>query len=78
MLFYFLKQESSTVLPYSTDFEYAVEKFMLHGFESDLITVSFAHYQSLEVIFIGFLKALAALMLKKSTIPSSMAAPRGV
>ncbi|KAI1732170.1 patched family domain-containing protein [Ditylenchus destructor] len=47
-LFYFLKQEPATVRQYSTDFEYSVEKFILHGFESDLITLSFAHYQSLQ------------------------------
>ncbi|KAI6235773.1 Patched domain-containing protein 3 [Aphelenchoides besseyi] len=47
-LFYFLKQEPSSVRKYSTDFEYAVEKFLLHEFRSDLITYSFAHYQSLE------------------------------
>ncbi|KAI6187810.1 Patched domain-containing protein 3 [Aphelenchoides besseyi] len=47
-LFYFLKQEPASVRKYSTDFEYAVEKFLLHEFRSDLITYSFAHYQSLE------------------------------
>lgn len=31
------------------DFEYAVERFLLHGFESPLIDISFAHYQSIEV-----------------------------
>uniref|UniRef100_A0A914H0X9 SSD domain-containing protein n=1 Tax=Globodera rostochiensis TaxID=31243 RepID=A0A914H0X9_GLORO len=29
-------------------FEYAVERFLLHGFESSLISISFAHYQSLQ------------------------------
>uniref|UniRef100_A0A915ETV7 SSD domain-containing protein n=1 Tax=Ditylenchus dipsaci TaxID=166011 RepID=A0A915ETV7_9BILA len=48
MLFYFLKQEPSSVRQYSTDFEYAVERFILHAFESKLISLSFAHYQSLE------------------------------
>ncbi|KAH7732203.1 patched family protein [Aphelenchoides avenae] len=47
-LFYFLKQEPASVRQYSTDFEYAAEKFLLHGFESRLITVSFAHYESLQ------------------------------
>jgi hypothetical protein len=47
-LFYFLKQEPESVRKYSTDFEYAVERFFLHDFRSDLISISFAHYQSLE------------------------------
>uniref|UniRef100_A0AC34GPD2 SSD domain-containing protein n=1 Tax=Panagrolaimus sp. ES5 TaxID=591445 RepID=A0AC34GPD2_9BILA len=46
-LFYFLKQ-SDTVRPYSTAFEYAAEKYLLHEYKSNLITYSFAHYQSLE------------------------------
>lgn len=48
-LFYFLKHSPEPVRQYSTDFEYAVEQFLLHGFESNLITLSFAHYQSLQV-----------------------------
>jgi hypothetical protein len=47
-LFYFLKQEPESVRKYSTDFEYAVERFFLHDFRSELISISFAHYQSLE------------------------------
>uniref|UniRef100_A0A1I8B712 SSD domain-containing protein n=1 Tax=Meloidogyne hapla TaxID=6305 RepID=A0A1I8B712_MELHA len=47
-MFFFLKQEPANVRKYSTDFEYAVERFLLHGFESPLIDISFAHYQSIE------------------------------
>ncbi|VDM42575.1 unnamed protein product [Toxocara canis] len=47
-LFYFLKQEPETIRRYSSDFSYAVEKFLLKRFESDFITISFAHYQSLQ------------------------------
>uniref|UniRef100_A0A1I7Z7R4 SSD domain-containing protein n=1 Tax=Steinernema glaseri TaxID=37863 RepID=A0A1I7Z7R4_9BILA len=47
-IFFFLKQEEETIRQYSADFSYAVEKFLLHVFESELIEVSFAHYQSLE------------------------------
>ncbi|KAL3071877.1 hypothetical protein niasHT_031068 [Heterodera trifolii] len=47
-LFYFLKQDPPVVRQYSTDFEYAVERFLLHAFESPLISISFAHYQSLQ------------------------------
>uniref|UniRef100_A0A183BLW0 SSD domain-containing protein n=1 Tax=Globodera pallida TaxID=36090 RepID=A0A183BLW0_GLOPA len=47
-LFFFLKQDPAIVRQYSTDFEYAVERFLLHGFESSLISISFAHYQSLQ------------------------------
>lgn len=53
-LFYFLKQESPSVREYSTDFEYAAERFILKGFESKLIELSFAHYQSLQVIYFYF------------------------
>ncbi|KJH47116.1 patched family protein [Dictyocaulus viviparus] len=47
-LFYFLKQEQSIVRRYSSDFSYAVERFFLHYYNSSIITVSFAHYQSLQ------------------------------
>ncbi|VDK54807.1 unnamed protein product, partial [Cylicostephanus goldi] len=47
-LFYFLKQEQSIVRRYSSDFSYAVERFFLHYYKSNLISVSFAHYQSLQ------------------------------
>jgi len=48
-LFYFLKQQPDKVMDYSTDFEYAVQRFIQNVFESPLITLSFAHYQSLQV-----------------------------
>uniref|UniRef100_A0A0N4ZCR7 SSD domain-containing protein n=1 Tax=Parastrongyloides trichosuri TaxID=131310 RepID=A0A0N4ZCR7_PARTI len=47
-LVYFLKQETNEFLQYSSDFSYAVEKFLLHRFQSDLIDLSFMHYQSLQ------------------------------
>uniref|UniRef100_A0AC35U7U8 G_PROTEIN_RECEP_F1_2 domain-containing protein n=1 Tax=Rhabditophanes sp. KR3021 TaxID=114890 RepID=A0AC35U7U8_9BILA len=47
-LFYFMKQESDKFMKYSSDFSYQVEDFLLHKFESDLIKVSFMHYQSLQ------------------------------
>ncbi|MFH4973871.1 hypothetical protein AB6A40_000580 [Gnathostoma spinigerum] len=47
-LFYFLKQQPDIIRYYSSRFSYAVEHFLLHRFTSDLISVSFAHYQSLE------------------------------
>ena len=48
-LFYFLKQEPEIVASYSKDFEYAAERLVLSGFESSLISLSFAHYHSLKV-----------------------------
>ncbi|CAI5454855.1 unnamed protein product [Caenorhabditis angaria] len=47
-LFYFLKQEQKMVELYSSKFSYAVEKFLNTIYSSELITFSFAHYQSLE------------------------------
>ncbi|CEF70744.1 Sterol-sensing domain and Patched family-containing protein [Strongyloides ratti] len=47
-LIYFLKQETPEFLKYSSDFSYAIEKFILHTFQSDLIDLSFMHYQSLQ------------------------------
>ncbi|CAD5221450.1 unnamed protein product [Bursaphelenchus xylophilus] len=47
-LFYFLKQDPPSVDKYSTAFEYAVEKFLLTEFNSNLIEISFAHYHSLQ------------------------------
>uniref|UniRef100_A0A0N5B256 SSD domain-containing protein n=1 Tax=Strongyloides papillosus TaxID=174720 RepID=A0A0N5B256_STREA len=47
-LIYFLKQETPEFLKYSSDFSYAIEKFILHRFQSDLIDLSFMHYQSLQ------------------------------
>uniref|UniRef100_A0A7E4WBE9 SSD domain-containing protein n=1 Tax=Panagrellus redivivus TaxID=6233 RepID=A0A7E4WBE9_PANRE len=47
-LFYFLKQSPDLIRDYSTAFEYKAEHFLLHEFKSDIITYSFAHYQSLE------------------------------
>ncbi|VDM54575.1 unnamed protein product [Angiostrongylus costaricensis] len=47
-LFYFLKQEQSIVRRYSSDFSYAVERFFLNFYKSSIISVSFAHYQSLQ------------------------------
>ena len=47
-LFYFLKQSPDSVRAYSTAFEYAAEKYLLHEFKSSIITYSFAHYQSLQ------------------------------
>uniref|UniRef100_A0A0K0DPR1 SSD domain-containing protein n=1 Tax=Angiostrongylus cantonensis TaxID=6313 RepID=A0A0K0DPR1_ANGCA len=47
-LFYFLKQEQSIVRRYSSDFSYAVERFFLSFYKSSIISVSFAHYQSLQ------------------------------
>ena len=55
-LFYFLKQEQKLIRDYSSAFSYAVEKFLLKHFNSDLITVSFAHSQSLQVEKIVSLK----------------------
>lgn len=48
-LFYFLKQEPEIIRQYSSEFSYAVEKFLLKRFESNIIVLSFAHYQSLQV-----------------------------
>ncbi|EPB75144.1 hypothetical protein ANCCEY_05770 [Ancylostoma ceylanicum] len=47
-LFYFLKQEQSIVRRYSSEFSYAVERFFLHYYKSNIISISFAHYQSLQ------------------------------
>ncbi len=47
-LFYFLKQQPDNVLQYSTAFSYAVEHFLLDDYQSNLLHVSFAHYQSLQ------------------------------
>uniref|UniRef100_A0A0M3HPH2 SSD domain-containing protein n=1 Tax=Ascaris lumbricoides TaxID=6252 RepID=A0A0M3HPH2_ASCLU len=47
-LFYFLKQEPEIIRQYSSEFSYAVEKFLLKRFESNIIVLSFAHYQSLQ------------------------------
>lgn len=47
-IFYFLKQSPASVDKYSINFEYAVEKFFLHEFRSNLIDLSFAHYHSLQ------------------------------
>ncbi|VDK43141.1 unnamed protein product [Anisakis simplex] len=47
-LFYFLKQKPNVMAHYSSGFSYAVEDFLLKHFRSDLITISFAHYQSLQ------------------------------
>ncbi|CAB3407312.1 unnamed protein product [Caenorhabditis bovis] len=47
-LFYFLKQEQKMVEMYSSRFSYAVERFLNRVYSSDIITFSFAHYQSLE------------------------------
>ena len=47
-LFYFLKQSPDSVREYSTAFEYVAEKYLLKDFNSSIITISFAHYQSLE------------------------------
>lgn len=54
-LFYFLKHSPELVCQYSTDFEYAVERFLLNVFDSNLITLSFAHYQSLQVYIKKFI-----------------------
>lgn len=48
-LTYFLKQETDIVNYYSSQFEYAVERFLLHKYESDIIDFSFAHQNSLKV-----------------------------
>ncbi|GMT06619.1 hypothetical protein PENTCL1PPCAC_28793 [Pristionchus entomophagus] len=47
-LFYFLKQEDDIVARYSSDLSYAAEKFLLKVYKSDLLKISFAHYQSLQ------------------------------
>ncbi|TMS36311.1 hypothetical protein L596_003505 [Steinernema carpocapsae] len=47
-IFFFLKQQEDVIRQYSAEFSYAVEKFLLHGFDSALIDYSFAHYQSLQ------------------------------
>ncbi|CAJ0933790.1 unnamed protein product, partial [Mesorhabditis belari] len=47
-LFYFLKQEQKLLRDYSSAFSYAVERFLLHIYSSDLIELSMAHYQSLQ------------------------------
>ncbi|EGT40756.1 CBN-DAF-6 protein [Caenorhabditis brenneri] len=50
-LFYFLKQNgtnSKRVEEYSSKFSYAIETFLNQVYSSDVITLSFAHYQSLE------------------------------
>lgn len=47
-LFFFLKQTPDSVREYSTAFEYAAEHYLLNEFQSEIITLSFAHYQSLE------------------------------
>uniref|UniRef100_A0A1I7VZ19 Patched family protein n=1 Tax=Loa loa TaxID=7209 RepID=A0A1I7VZ19_LOALO len=47
-LFYFLKQEPHVVRRYSTAFSYAVEHYLLHIYKSDIISLSFSHYQSLQ------------------------------
>lgn len=48
-LFYFLKQEAQIVRRYSTAFSYAVEYYLLHVYKSDIISLSFSHYHSLQV-----------------------------
>lgn len=48
-LFYFLKQEAHVVRRYSTAFSYAVEHYLLHVYKSDIISLSFSHYHSLQV-----------------------------
>ncbi|VIO87325.1 conserved hypothetical protein [Brugia malayi] len=47
-LFYFLKQEAHIVRRYSTAFSYAVEHYLLHNYKSDIISLSFSHYHSLQ------------------------------
>ncbi|KAL3982688.1 Patched family protein [Acanthocheilonema viteae] len=47
-LFYFLKQEAHIVRRYSTAFSYAVEYYLLHVYRSDIISLSFSHYHSLQ------------------------------
>ncbi|CAJ0582992.1 unnamed protein product, partial [Mesorhabditis spiculigera] len=47
-LFYFLKQDQKLLRDYSSAFSYAVERFLLHVYTSDLIEISMAHYQSLQ------------------------------
>ncbi|CAA93751.2 SSD domain-containing protein [Caenorhabditis elegans] len=47
-LFYFLKQDQKMVEEYSSKFSYALETFLNQVYSSDVITLSFAHYQSLE------------------------------
>ncbi|CAI2358232.1 unnamed protein product [Caenorhabditis sp. 36 PRJEB53466] len=47
-LFYFLKQDQKMVEEYSSKFSYAVEHFLNEVYSSNVITLSFAHYQSLE------------------------------
>uniref|UniRef100_A0A0N5ASY9 SSD domain-containing protein n=1 Tax=Syphacia muris TaxID=451379 RepID=A0A0N5ASY9_9BILA len=45
---YFLKQETDVIAHYSSQFEYAVEQFLLHKYNSDIIEFSFAHQNSLK------------------------------
>ncbi|CAO4387108.1 unnamed protein product [Caenorhabditis nigoni] len=47
-LFYFLKQDQKMVEEYSSKFSYAIETFLNQVYSSDVISLSFAHYQSLE------------------------------
>lgn len=49
-LSYFLKQEPISALQYSSQFAYAVEKF-LNNYKSNKLIITFAHSHSLEVIF---------------------------